>query len=108
MDLKFKGDSLNFFVPFPSKEDLTTKVRNSKSNWTFRAMAIAEVNYRINWFAVSLSGMVDWWDDVPVVDYPDYSAGDWNALNYSDKVPEIDGKHMLNYGTMLKVTIYFM
>jgi hypothetical protein len=107
LDLTFDGDSFINSLVNP-KESMTTKVSDSNSNWTFRAMAKAEVNYRINWFAISLSGMVDWWDDVPVVDYPDYSAGDWFPLNYSDKVPQIDGKHMLNYGTMLKVTFYFM
>jgi hypothetical protein len=112
MDIKFDGEALQSLGPL-SVGDLTTRVSDSSSNWTFRAMFNAEVAYRINWFEVSLSGMVDYWNDVPVVDYPDYNNRDWGVPivpinNFTSDVPEIDGKQMLNYGVSLNVTFYFM
>jgi hypothetical protein len=112
MDIKFNGDMTVLGLQGLNTEDTTTRVSDSASNWTFRAMAKAEATYRIKWFAVSLSGMVDYWDDVPVIDYPDYSSGDWSIAPstpvHSEKVPEIDGKRMINYGVMFNVAFYFM
>jgi hypothetical protein len=110
MDLHFHGDyRLPGPIP-PFKSSISTRVDDEYSDITCRATGKAEVNFRKAWLELSLTGSVEYWDYVPVVQYPTYNSGDWNYFvpaSWSSAVPKIEDDHMLNFNTLFKVTIYF-
>jgi hypothetical protein len=108
MDIKFQGDRLNTLLI--TNEKVTTKVDDSESEFTFRATGKAELAYKIRGLKLALLGLVQYWDYVPVVEYPRYSAGDWNAFTpatYPSDVPKIDDETMTNWIIMFTATIFF-
>jgi len=105
MDIKFRG---TMWTPTNPRVGTSTKVNDRDDTFTFRAMGKAQLAYQIGWFKAAVLGMVDYWDYVPVVEYPKYSSGDWGALTpatYPSDVPGLDDGNMTNWILMFTATI---
>jgi hypothetical protein len=105
MDIRFRGDMLpegNFNMTSGN-----TRVRDSDTEFTFRATGKAELAYRVAWFKASLLGLVEYWDAVPLVEYPEYGSGEDSFANMPDDVPRIRYDSMTNWTLMFTATFFF-
>jgi hypothetical protein len=96
MDLDYRGSAWPGYT-------LITEVNESDDNFTYRAMGTVEVAYQVEQLTVSLGAVVDYWEAVPVVSYPEFPAGGFNAIsNLSPRTPDIDYDSMLNAQLLFK------
>jgi len=64
--------------------------------------------FRREQLIVSLGALVDDWEAVPVVSYPEFQAGGFNAItNCSHRTPIIDYDDMVNVPLMFKIAWAF-
>ena len=71
-------------------------------------MGEVEVVRQMEQLTVSLGATVDYWEDVPVVSYPEFQAGGFNAItDLSPRAPEIDYDHMVNAQLMFNIAWAF-
>jgi hypothetical protein len=87
---------------------LITEVNESDEDFTCRAMGTVEVAWQMEQLTVSLGAVVDYWEAVPVVSYPEFPAGGFNAIsNLSLRTPEIDYDDMVNAQLVFKIAWAF-
>jgi hypothetical protein len=105
LDIRFRGDmrAENSVV----KTSGNTRVRDSDTEFTFRATGKAELAYRVAWFRASVLGLVEYWDAVPLVEYPEYGSGEDSFTNMPDDVPRIRYDSMTNWTLMFTATFFF-
>jgi hypothetical protein len=106
MDIRFRGDMLPG-GPAIFKTSGNTRVHDSDTEFTFRATGKAELAYRVAWFKASLLGLVEYWDAVPLVEYPEYGSGTGSFVNMPDDVPRIRYDSMTNWTLMFTATFFF-
>lgn len=101
MDLDYRGKAWPG-VPF------ATEVNESDDEFTFRAMGDIELTCQVGQASVSLGATVDYWEAVPVVSYPEFQAGGFNAItNLAPQAPDIDYDDMVTVQVMLKMAVAF-
>lgn len=101
MDLDYSGKA------WPGVS-LDTEVSDSDEEMTYRALGELGLAYRADRLTVALGALIDYWEAVPVVSYPAFQPGEFNALfAMSSRAPEIDYDDMLNVLVMLKIAVAF-
>jgi hypothetical protein len=71
-------------------------------------MSEVELACQVGQATVSLGATVDYWDAVPIVSYPEFQAGGFNAItNLSPQAPDIDYDDMVTVQVMLKMAVAF-
>jgi len=101
MQLLYTGDYIDWPVGIDVIKRVTTGLKRSKDQFTYRAGAHAGLTYDVNrWFSIGVNGGVDYWNDVPTVKYPIYDPAE-HVSPYdpgtSMRIPSIGHQSMFNW-----------